>query len=89
MKKWGREDVAGEEEVEKVCIALPFPGRWHKTTILRKHLSPLSLPPTIMDTKHISFKERPDTATLYLIVDFKIQERVNTFQFTMSVTCTN
>lgn len=31
-----------------------------------------------MDTKQISFKERPDTVTLYLIVDL-IQEREQHF----------
>lgn len=59
-----------------------------RAAICRKHLSPLSSP-LIMDTKQISFKERPDVVTLYLIVGFINPRKSNTFQFIlMSVLCT-
>lgn len=86
----GRRDVATEEEVMgfrggkgfvSLCCFLADETNQQETPFL------LSSSP-IMDTKQISFKEKPDTVTLYLIVQL-IQERFNTFQFTTNVLCTN
>lgn len=72
-ERCGRRGEGGK--IKKVGVALPLPGRWNAPLICRKHLPPPSSPP-IMDTKtKISFKERPDVVTLYLIVDFNLKEQ--------------
>lgn len=83
----GRRDVAREEEVGRGLYHSAVSWQMKRTAICRKYFSPLSSPP-IMDTKPISFKERPDTVTLYQIVDFNPRKR-NARQFTTSVLCTD
>lgn len=73
VKYWSTLTVRGKRCSERgggVRVVLPLPVSWPMKhgVICRKHLSPLSLPPTIMDTSHVCFKERPDTVTLYLLI---------------------
>lgn len=72
VKYWSTLTVRGKRCSERgggVRVVLPLPVSWQmkRGVICRKHLSPLSSP-TIMDTSHVSFKERPDTVTLYLLI---------------------
>lgn len=62
------------------CSAVSW--QMKRAVICRKHLCPRSSSP-IMDTKHISFKEKPDTVTLYLSI--LIQERAMLFLYKLEV----